>query len=157
MATTTQRYIMKHTEPTYVGEILAFLAIFFLELAPALIAIGFLVMADTFTGIWGAMKNGGYRAVTSRKAGRIVAKLVLYPLCIIVAKVSQTYLTPLIPWVDVTLGILAMIEVKSIFENVSIILGYDLWKRVKKALWKDKEEEDKELLEEDKKYHEKIE
>jgi len=143
MATTYQHDRMRGETDNYLGEIIAFLVIFFSELAPALIAVGFLVMADTFTGIWGAVKNGGFSAVTSRKAGRIVAKLILYPLCIITAKVSQEYLTPLIPWVDVTLGILATIEVKSIFENVSIILGYDLWKRVKKALWKDKLEDEK--------------
>lgn len=133
---TTQRKM--NGEPTYMGEILAFLAMFFLDIAPALLAVGFLIMADTLTGIWGAVNQDGWRSVTSRKAGRIVAKLILYPLCIIVAKVSQEYLTPLIPWVDVTLGILAVIEVKSIFENVSLILGYDLWKHVKQRLWKDK-------------------
>lgn len=124
----------------HIGEILTFLAMFFLDITPALLAIGFLIMADTATGIWGAIKNGGWKAVTSRKAGRIVAKLLLYPLCIITAKVAEQYLSPLIPWIDVTLGILAMIEVKSIFENVSIILGFDLWAKVKKSLWKDKGE-----------------
>lgn len=120
-------------------EILAFLAIFFADLYPSLLAIGFLIIADTFTGIWGAWKEGGRKAVTSRKAGRIVAKFILYPLALIVAKAAQQYLSPAIPWVDVTAGIIAVVEVKSIFENISIILGFDLWTRVKKAIWKDKD------------------
>jgi hypothetical protein len=79
-------------------------------------------------------------SITSRKAGRIIAKFILYPLSLIVAKVSQEYLSPAIPWIDVTAGILAVIEVKSIFENMSLILGYDLWAKIKKQLWKDKTE-----------------
>jgi len=121
-------------------EICAFLAIFFATVQDALLAIGFLIMVDTFTGIWGAFKTGGTKAITSRKAGRIISKLILYPLAIIVAKVAQDFLAPAIPWVDVTAGILAMVEVKSIFENMSLILGFDLWTRIKKQIWKDKEE-----------------
>ena len=121
-------------------DILAFLAIFFADLQGALLAIGFLILADTYTGIWAAYKKDGVKAITSRKAGRIVAKFILYPLSLIVAKVSQQYLSPAIPWIDVTAGILAVVEVKSIFENMSLILGFDLWEKIKKQLWKDKTE-----------------
>jgi hypothetical protein len=121
-------------------DILAFLAIFFADLQGALLAIGFLILADTYTGIWASYKKEGMSSITSRKAGRIIAKCILYPLSLIVAKVSQEYLSPAIPWIDVTAGILAVIEVKSIFENMSLILGYDLWAKIKKQLWKDKTE-----------------
>lgn len=132
-------------------EILAFLAIFFADIMGALIAVGVLIMADTFTGVWGAWKEGykshgtwylGWKHnITSRKAGRIVEKLILYPLAIIIAKVAEDHLSPDIPWIKVTAGILAIVEVKSIFENMSIILGYDLWDRIRKRLWKDKIED----------------
>lgn len=126
---------------TTVGlEILAFLVIFFTEIQSALIAIAFLIFVDTFTGIWSAYKKGGRKTITSRKLGRIITKVILYPLALIVAKVSEQYLAPAIPWADVTAGILAVVEVKSIFENMSVLLGFDLWDRVKKAIWKDKEE-----------------
>lgn len=52
----------------------------------------------------------------------------------------------MIPWTEVTTGIIATIELKSIFENSSRILGYNLWERFKKRVWKDKLEElDEEL------------
>lgn len=124
-------------------EIFAFLAIFFADIQQALLAIGFLIMTDTFTGIWATWKNNGRSSVTSRKMGRIVSKVILYPLAIIVAKVSQDFLSPAIPWIDVTAGILAMIEVKSIFENISEVLGFDLWSKIKKQIWKEKENEQK--------------
>jgi len=131
---------LKESVSSYILEILAFLAVFFVELSAALYAIGFLIMADTFLGIWAAKHTGGWKSITSRKAGRIVSKLIVYPLAIIVAKVAQTYLTPTIPWIDVTAGIIATVEVKSIFENSSVILGYNLWQKIKKAIWKDKEQ-----------------
>ena len=121
-------------------EILAFLALFFAPINASLLAIGFLIMADTFTGIWAAKKLG--HKIESRKAGRIIAKLILYPASIIIAQVSQQYLAPEIPWTKVTTGIIATIEVKSNFENISMILGYDLWSRLKKAIWKDKPKDD---------------
>jgi hypothetical protein len=130
----------KESISQYFLEISAFLAIFFTEISSALFAIGFLIMVDTFLGIWASKNKGGWKSITSRKAGRIVSKFIVYPLAIIVAKVSQTYLTPAIPWIDVTAGIIATVEVKSIFENSSLILGYNLWEKIKKAIWKDKED-----------------
>jgi phage-related holin len=116
------------------AEIFAFLAIFFSDILGALVAIGFLIMSDTFTGIWAAWKEGGRKSVTSGKLGRILSKIILYPLAIIVAKVAEDYLAAEIPWVRVTMGILAIVEVKSIFENISKVLGYDLWSKIKDQL-----------------------
>jgi len=119
--------------------ILGFLVVFFLDIHAALIAVGFLVMADTFTGIWASWKKHGRKHITSRRLGRVITKLLLYPLALIVAKVAENYLAPAIPWTEVTAGILAAVEVKSIFEKISIILGFDLWDRLKKAIWKPKD------------------
>lgn len=133
---------MKQNFTSATLEIMAFLAIFFAEIQAAIFAIGFLIVSDTFTGIWAAWKKDGRHAVTSRKMGRVITKIILYPLAIIVAKVAEEYLAPRVPWVEVTLGILAVVEVKSVFENISKVLGFDLWSRVKKVIWKDKEDED---------------
>jgi len=130
---------MKEHITSFGLEVSAFLIIFFTDLQAALLSIGFLILADTFTGIWSAYREGGIESVTSRKAGRIITKFILYPLSLIVAKVSETYLSPGIPWIDVTAGIIATIEVKSIFENISLLLGFNLWQRVKESLWKPKE------------------
>lgn len=121
-------------------EVIAFLVIFFASIQAALLAVGFLIMVDTFTGIWASWKKHGVEHITSRRAGRIVTKLILYPLAIIVAKVAETYLAPDIPWLKVTTGIVASVEVKSIYEKISSILGFDLWDRVRKVIWKDKQE-----------------
>ena len=120
---------------TVVGlEVAAFLAVFFSPIIGALVAIGMLIAIDTFTGIWAAHKRG--EKINSKKSRAIVPKLILYPTALIVAEIAREFLAPAIPWTDVTGGVLATIEVKSIFENMSDILGYNLWKKVKDSLTK---------------------
>jgi hypothetical protein len=127
--------------------IVSFLGAFFSDINTTLGAIGFLILADTFTGVWAAWKEGykqegsiwkGWKHVTSRKGSRILIKLVLYPLAIIVAKVAEDYFMARIPWIDVTAGILAGLEIKSIFENIGEILGFNLWKRIAEKIFPDK-------------------
>jgi hypothetical protein len=127
--------------------IISFLGAFFSEINTTLGAIGFLILADTFTGVWAAWREGykiegsiwkGWKHVTSRKGSRILIKLVLYPLAIIVAKVAEDYFMTRIPWIDVTAGILAGLEIKSIFENIGEILGFNLWKRIAEKIFPDK-------------------
>lgn len=130
---------MKEQTITIFGEVMAFLIMLFTGLTSTLIAVGILVMADTFTGVWSAVKEEGLEGFTSRKLGRIITKLILYPLAILVAKVAEIYLSPDIGWTYVTTSIIAVVEIKSIFENIGKILGFKLWDRLKKALWKDKE------------------
>jgi hypothetical protein len=129
---------MRNTVWEYFLAVTAFLASFFAELQPILWAIGFLIMTDTGLAVWSTLKYNGRKSVTSRKFGRIITKLILYPLAIIVAKVAEEYLAPDIPWLKVTTGIVATIEVKSIFENMNKLLGFDIWDRIKKAMWKEK-------------------
>lgn len=131
---------MKSIAGEYLIAIFSFLAVFFADLQPVLWSIGFLIMTDTALAIWATWKFNGVKSITSRKAGRIITKLILYPLAIIVSKVSEQYLAPDIPWLKVTTGIIATVEVKSIFENMNMLLGFDLWDRIKKAIWKDKDD-----------------
>lgn len=145
---------MKNVALEYLVAIGSFLAVFFNDIEPALWSIGFLIMTDTLLAIWAAWKKGykktgslyeGWKKeITSRKAGRIITKLILYPLAIIVAKVAENYLAQEIPWQKVTTGIVATVEIKSIFEKMNLLLGFDLWDRIKKAIWKDKTEEKEE-------------
>jgi hypothetical protein len=134
---------MKSQVAEYILAVAAFLGVFFNDLQPTLWSLGFLIMTDTGLAIWATWKHNGIKSVTSRKMGRIITKLILYPLAIIVAKVAEQYLAPDIPWLKVTTGIIATVEIKSIFEKMNLLLGFDLWSRLKKALWKDKEENEK--------------
>lgn len=136
------KHNMKHLFSSAIPEVVAFLVLFFAPIQEAIFAVGFLIMADTFTGIWASWKKGGVESITSRKAGRIITKLILYPTAIIVAKVAENYLAPDLPLIKITTGIVATVEVKSIYEKISMLLGFNLWDKVKKAIWKDKEVDD---------------
>ena len=133
---------MKTSIVEYIVAVGAFIASFITELQPVLWAIGFLIMTDTGLAIWATWKHNGRNSIRSRKLGRIITKIILYPLAILVAKVAEQYLAPDIPWLKVTTGIVATVEIKSIFEKMNLLLGFDLWDRIKRALWKDKNEED---------------
>jgi len=137
---------MKEKYLIITGEIIAFLCMFFADLSAAMYAVGFLIAADTGTGVWAAWAKGhkiegtwrkGWQHVRSRKMERVIKKMILYPLVLIVSKVAQSYLAPAIPWIDITAGALAMIEVRSIFENAGKLLGFSIWDRVKKAIDKE--------------------
>lgn len=133
---------MKHHNGIETGfEILTFLTMFLLTVEPALWAIGMLIIADTFTGIWKAVYKGGWVAFDSRKLGRVLAKTILYPLALLLAYDCEQILAPSIPWLYVTMGIIASVEIKSIFENIGVILGYDLWQRIKETIWKAKKDD----------------
>lgn len=120
-------------------DIIVFLTMFLFTMNGALWAIGILIFSDTFTGIWGAVhRDGGWKAIESRKLGRIITKMVIYPLALLIAFVAQNILTPSIPWVSVTMGVLATVEIKSIFENMTKILGFPFLTMIKKAIWKSK-------------------
>jgi hypothetical protein len=122
-------------------ELVIFLALFFAPISNSLYAVGALIIFDTFTGIWASVHKCGWKSFTSSKFKRIVPKLLLYPMVIIVAKVAEDYLLSEIPWVRVSTGLLAAVEVKSIYENISVILGFDIWNKFQDTIVKLRKED----------------
>lgn len=125
---------MREYSAGYIAIVLSYLASFLLDITPLLLSVGALILFDTVTGVVAARKRG--EIIDSRKGGRVLSKILLYPCILIVSKVSETYLAPDIPWMRVATGLIAAVEMKSIYENVSDALGYDLWRQVKNMVWK---------------------
>lgn len=106
---------------------------FFAPLKYYLLAVGLMVFADLITGIRAAQKRG--ESIKSGPLRRTVEKLAFYFLAILLSeammrafffdvfpdKVSITY---------VTASFIGLVELKSNFENISVITGLDLWKRL---------------------------
>jgi len=125
-----------------IGIALAFMGAFVAELHVVLFSLGFLIMCDTFTAIWSVIKKQGWAYVTSRKFGRIITKLIFYPLAVIIAKVCQDYIAlDTIPIVKATVMTLGLVEVKSIGENLTVILGFNLPTKIKNMIWQLRKEE----------------
>ena len=99
---------------------LAILAI----LAPiqtAILGVGFLITADLITGIVAAYKRG--ELIRSERLKNTAVKMLVYNLLLTSSFIAETYLTPWIPFTNVALSFLAIIEVKSLGENFQSITG----------------------------------
>ena len=112
--------------------IVGFLAAFFAPLSAAIFAVCFLLLIDTFAGIW----------VSKKKNENFSWKKMLFPLikggfftlAIITAHIVELYLLSPIPFVQITIGIIGTAELISIFRNISYITKVDFVTRIKEAI-----------------------
>jgi hypothetical protein len=90
-----------------------------------MLATGFLIMVDFLTGIWASYKRG--EAITSHAMKQSVSKSVLYLGGILLLHIVERYMVPDVPMVKTLTALIALVEVKSFFENVHSITGVDYW------------------------------
>lgn len=94
---------------------------------PIIIFTGVLIFSDTATGIWAAVKRG--EKITSRALGRTATKIVLYSAVILLTFGFEVFF-PALQYVhmgQIASGYICLVELKSIYENVSDITGLDIW------------------------------
>jgi len=112
--------------------LLSLLAVF----APAqamILSSSLLVLVDLITGVLAAKKRG--EKITSQGLSRTVAKLVIYESAILLAFITQTYLTGnTIPVASVVAGFVGITEMLSCMENLNSLSGTDLLKVLIKRL-----------------------
>lgn len=118
-----------------VGLILEFLAPVWMFIMLMLV----LVLSDTLTGVKAAKMRGD--RITSKGLRRTSAKFIYYSLAIFLARgMEWVFLSDIqilayhVDKINVTYGVaffLASIELKSNYENISSILGIELWEAVK--------------------------
>ena len=96
-----------------------------------LVAMGFLIALDLFTGIYKVIRSEGVRGLTAAGLRRTADKIVLYPCGIVAAYFLEVHWLPELPVVRISTAWFAITEVKSIFENAGSILGIDVWA----AIW----------------------
>ncbi len=98
-----------------------------------MLTVGFLILADLFTGIWAAKKRK--ESVSSAALRRTVSKIVIYQLAVISGFMLETYiLDNVLPVAKIVAGVIGMVEFKSILENSNSIVGGDIFKLVLKKL-----------------------
>ncbi len=94
---------------------------------PIIIFTGVLIFSDTATGIWAAVKRK--EKITSRALGRTATKIVLYSAVILLTFGFEVFF-PALQYVhmgQIASGYICLVELKSIYENVSSITGLDIW------------------------------
>lgn len=121
---------------------------FLLPLEGLLLAVGFAIMLDTFTGIFKTVKLTGWKAINSRKLSDVAAKVVLYNTAIISVYVMDYHLlsvflrhwfsTELI-FTKVIALVLVVVELTSVKENFEAAYKKDLWKLLKNIISRTKE------------------
>lgn len=87
----------------------------------SILAVGFLIMADLITGVAAAYKKG--ESIKSERLKNTAVKMLVYNLLLMSSFIAETYLTPWIPFTNITLSFLAIVEVKSLGENFHNITG----------------------------------
>jgi len=133
---------------TYLLNTFAGLLLFFAPIQGLVIAVGMIVILDTFTGIFKSVKLRGWGAVRSRILSNIVSKMLLYEICIILLFPIDKFLLNdlLIHLISITFFatklaciIVIFIEGTSIKENIEEAMNIKIWDILKKILSRAKE------------------
>lgn len=98
-----------------------------------LIVVGILIFGDMILGIWAALKRG--EEISSSRLRDTVSKMFIYHMVLILGFLVQNDLFQgLIPVAKLSASVIGMVEIKSVFENASEILGRPIFKDVIKKL-----------------------
>jgi hypothetical protein len=118
---------MKNYILNNISLIITFLAVYFAPAYPIMIGIGFLVTMDFVTGILAAKKRG--EIITSKKMRPTIMKGFGYMASILIAFVMQNIFLTDMEVMKIVSGLIAMIELKSLDENLTSITGKSIFKQ----------------------------
>ena len=118
---------MKNYMMNNISLILTFLAVYFAPAYPIIIGIGFLVTMDFVTGILAAKKRG--EEITSKKMRPTIMKGFGYMASILIAFIMQNIFLTDMEVMKIVSGLVAMIELKSLDENLTDITGKSIFKQ----------------------------
>jgi phage-related holin len=99
----------------------------FLPVRPVLIVVMVLTVVDLICGVWAAAKRG--EAITSSGLKRTVVKILVYESVVLLAYLTEQYLTgDIFPIVKILSGYIGITELKSCMENMESITGAPILK-----------------------------
>lgn len=113
--------LLKWTE----AGVISLLAIF-APIHSLLLTTGVMIFADLFTGIIAAYKRG--EKITSGGIRRTLTKMFVYEAALMLAFLAEHYMSDILPFVKMASGMIALVELKSIYENLNSISGGELLK-----------------------------
>ncbi len=88
-----------------------------------------LIIADMITGIWAAYKRR--EKISSADLRRSVSKLAIYELTLCFSYLAEHYMmSDQLPALKIVSGMIGLVELKSILENLNSISGNDLLKSI---------------------------
>lgn len=90
-----------------------------------IITTALMIAVDLLSGILAARKRG--EAITSAGLRRTVSKLFVYEVSVCMSYLAEHYMTTLLPFVKMSSTMIAIVEMKSIYENMNTISGNDIF------------------------------
>ena len=94
----------------------------FAPIQATLVTVMVLCVVDLLTGILAARKRG--ERITSAQLKRTPIKIAVYEVSILCAHLVSEYLTPTeLPVMSLVTGLIGMVELKSVLENMDVLLG----------------------------------
>lgn len=109
------------------GLLLSVFAIF-APIQSLLLTTGVMILGDLISGIWAAKKRN--EPITSAGLRRTISKLFIYELAIMFAFLAEKYMSDVLPFVKLVSGMISIVELKSIYENLNAISGTELLKGI---------------------------
>lgn len=125
-----------------VGLLLSTLAVF-APIKAIILVTGILIFSDLFTGVWAAKKKG--QKIRSAGLRRSVTKIFVYHAAIMLGFLVEQYmLEGFLPVSKIAAGLISVVEMKSILENLDVINGSPIFKDLIKKLGSDNDDQDNE-------------
>lgn len=116
------------TEEYWVGVVftmLSWIASYIISVAAFLSFTLVIVLVDLYSGRLAAKHRG--EAIISKHYRNTVRKYILYMLGILIAELFVRVFQLPIPLTYMVAGVVALTEIKSIFENIETVTGVNLW------------------------------
>ena len=111
----------------YVSGLLISTLAVFAPIKAVLLVTGVLIFADLITGILVARKKG--QPITSAGLRRTVTKIAIYNTAIMVGFLAETYmLEGFIPVSKIASGLIGVVEMASLYENLNVLHGSNIFK-----------------------------
>lgn len=98
-----------------------------------MITVGVLVLGDLITGVAAAIKKSEH--ISSARLRDTVSKALVYQVAVISGFLVESYLMPgTLPVSKLIAGAIGLAELKSILENLNMVVGTDLFSQLIKKL-----------------------
>jgi phage-related holin len=114
---------------TFFPKVLALFLAYFASVAEMIHVMLIFLALDTISGIWAALKAGD--KIRSQKLRRTVYKFLWYTVAVMSAWMMEKTFT--LSWshlASIVAGFISLVELKSIFENISRITGEPVFLRI---------------------------
>ena len=118
---------MKNFFLNNLSAIYIYIIVYFTPVFPVLFGLGFLVLTDFVTGILASKKRG--EVISSKKMRPTVTKGIGYMVAILVAHTFEKSFMPELEAMKVVSGLIALVELKSLDENLKDLTGKSFFKQ----------------------------